>query len=99
MKIVIDLLLAFGGIGLVEAVIKPVAKRWTQRRILAVAPSVLTLLDRQMPELLKQLDGNQLEQIVRHKLETLTGESWQNRDIEPIFKLYDPRITADRQQS
>ena len=98
MRLILDLTLTFAGIGLVEAVIKPIAKRWAQRRILAAAPAVLELLDRQMPDLLKQFNGQQLEQIVRHKLESITGESWAQQSIEPIFRLYDPRITADRQQ-
>jgi dienelactone hydrolase len=98
MRILLDLAVAFMGIGLVEAVIKQIAKRWAQRRILAAAPAVLELLDRQMPDLLKQFNGQQIEHIVRHKLETITGESWAQQSIEPIFRLYDPRITADRQQ-
>ena len=96
MSWLLDITLAFATMGLVEALIKPLAKRWAQRRILAAAPMVMDLLDRQLPDLFKQLDGAQLEDVVRHKLESLTGESWAYRDIEPIFKLYDPRITANK---
>lgn len=99
MRVALDLLLAFAGIGVMEALIKPIAKRWVQRRLLKAAPAVMELLDRQMPQLLTQLTGAQLEEIVRHKLESVTGESWAGRDIEPIFRLYDPRITATRLQS
>lgn len=96
MKIAVDLLLAFVGLGIVEALIKPIAKRWVQRRLLAAAPAVMELLDRQMPQLLTQFDGAQLEELVRHRLEQATGESWTGKDVEPIFRLYDPRITANR---
>ena len=37
----LDLLLAFTLLGLTEAVVKPLAKRWVQRRILRAAPSIL----------------------------------------------------------
>lgn len=99
MRLVIDLALGFLTIGFIEAVIKPIAKRFVQRRILRVAPAVFELLDRQMPQLVTQLDGAQLTAIVRHKLESLTGESWSSPEIETIFSLYDPRVTADKLQS
>ena len=36
-----SLLIAFLTLGLTEAVVKPLAKRWVQRRILRAAPSIL----------------------------------------------------------
>lgn len=99
MRLAIDLALGFLTLGVIEAVVKPIAKRFVQRRILRVAPAVFELLDRQMPQLMTQLNGAQLTEIVRHKLETLTGEPWSSPEIESIFSLYDPRITADKLQS
>lgn len=99
MRLAIDLTLGFLTLGFIEAVIKPIAKRFVQRRILSAAPAVFDLLDRQMPQLVTQLDGDQLTAIVRHKLETLTGETWSTPEVETIFSLYDPRITADKLQS
>jgi hypothetical protein len=49
-----------------------------------------------MPALLQQCSGAELEQIVRTKLETLTGESWAGEDLSLLFRLFDPRIAADR---
>jgi hypothetical protein len=96
MRIVVDLAVAFLMMGAIEAVIKPIAKRFVQRRLLAVAPAVLALLDQQMPQLLGQLNGEQLELVVRRKLESLTGESWSEKEISQLFELYDPRITANQ---
>ena len=89
-----DLAVSFLLLGLVEALVKPLAKRWMQRRLLRYGPAALALLDRQLPTLFGQLDGPQLEAIVRHKLESLTGESWSDGDLDALFALYDPRFTA-----
>lgn len=96
MRLLIDLSIAFLTIGLVEAVVKPVAKRWVKRRIMAAAPAVLDMLDAQMPDLLRDLTGDQLETVVREKLEAFTGEPWGPQAIDQVFALYDPRITANR---
>jgi len=96
MRPLLDLLVAFLLLGLMEALLKPLAKRFMQRRILQVAPLVFSQLDPYMPALLQQCSGAQLEQLVRTKLETLTGESWASDDLSLLFRLYDPRCTADR---
>lgn len=94
----IDLAISFAVLGIAEALVKPIAKRWVQRRVMQHAPAVLALLDRQLPQLFGQLDGEQLQGLVRLKLEDLTGESWSDQEINQIFALYDPRITANHQQ-
>lgn len=96
MRIVVDLAAAFLTLGLVEAVVKPIAKRFVQRRLLRHAPTLLRFLDHQMPSLLQAYRGQELEQVVRTQLEQLTGESWAGESLDPLFALYDPRITADR---
>ncbi|MDM7954559.1 MAG: hypothetical protein QUV07_15270 [Cyanobium sp. CZS 25K] len=92
----IDALLAFLLLGLSEAIVKPIAKRFVQRRILRAAPLVFAQLDPFMPALLQQCSGSQLEQIVRTKLEATTGESWAGEDLTPLFRLFDPRLACDR---
>jgi len=91
----LDLGVSFVLLGLLEALVKPLAKRWMRRRLLRYGPAALALLDRQLPQLFGQLDGSQLEAIVRHKLESLTGESWSDADLDALFALYDPRLTAN----
>ncbi len=96
MRWLIDLAVAFLLLGLIEAVIKPIAKRFVQRRILRAAPLVFAQLDPYLPALLQECNGAQLEQIVRTKLEALTGESWAGEDLGLLFRLFDPRFAADR---
>lgn len=57
MRVLLDLLIACLLLGLIEALVKPVAKRFMQRRILRTAPLVLAQLDPFMPALLQQCSG------------------------------------------
>lgn len=90
----LDLLIIFLGIGLTEAVVKPVAKRWMQRRILKAAPVILRAIDAQLPELLTLPTGAALEARVRSIAEEATGESWAEDDLGPLFELFDLRRTV-----
>lgn len=96
MRIVLDLTIAFLALGVVEALIKPIAKTFVQGRLLKHAPVLLGFLDQQMPSLLEAYRGKELEQVLRSQLEKLTGESWAGESLDPLFELYDPRVTADR---
>ena len=95
MRWLLDLALAFLALGLVEAVVKPLARRVVQRRILAAAPLLFRQLDPLLPALLQRCSGAELEQVVRRKLEALTGECWAGENLEPLFALFDPRAAAD----
>lgn len=96
MKTVFEIIAAFLVLGAVEAVVKPIARQFVRRRVMKHAPAVLERLDFALPELVRDLNGAQLEDHVRGVLEELTGESWANADVEPVFRLFDPRVTADR---
>jgi hypothetical protein len=96
MRIIIDVALGFLTLGLIEAVVKPIAKRFVQRKVLKYAPTLFEYLDKQMPRLLGQYDGKELEQIVNAKLEELTGETWSKAELDQVFGIFDVRITADR---
>ena len=79
MRWLLDLALAFLALGL----------------ILAVAPVLFGQLDPLLPALLQRCSGAELEQVVRQKLEALTGESWAGENLAPLFALFDPRAAAD----
>ena len=87
----VDLLIAFVMFGLVEAVIKPIAKRWVRRRIIRAAPVILRAIDARLPELLALPTGEALEAQVRTIAEQVTGESWATDDLGPLFELFDLR--------
>ena len=104
MRWMLDVVVAFLLLGLGEALVKPIAKRFVQRRILRVAPLVYSFgeacgyeqLDPFLPALLQRCSGAELEQVVRTSLEALTGESWAGEDLSLLFRLFDPRAAADR---
>lgn len=87
----LDLLLVFVGIGFSEAIVKPIAKRWMQRRILSAAPAILREVDRRLPELITLPTGKALEQHVQNIAEEITGEEWSPQDLDPLFALFDLR--------
>jgi hypothetical protein len=95
MRWLLDLAVAFLALGVIEALVKPLARRFVQRRILAAAPLLFRQLDPLLPALLQRCSGAELEQVVRRKLEALTGESWRGEDLAPLFALFDPRAAAD----
>ena len=87
----LDLLIAFTLLGITEAIIKPLAKRFVQRRILKAAPAILRAIDARLPELLTLPTGEALEARVRSIAEEVTGESWAEDDLGPLFELFDLR--------
>jgi hypothetical protein len=91
MRYLLDAALVFLTLGLTEAVIKPLAKRFVQRRLLAAAPAILREVDRRLPELLTLPTGEALEARVRELAEQATGESWTDDDLGPLFELFDLR--------
>jgi hypothetical protein len=88
---ILDLLIAFAMLGLTEAVIKPLAKRFIQRRLLAAAPAILREVDRRLPELIQLPTGEALEARVRELAEQATEESWSSRELDELFSLFDLR--------
>ena len=87
----LDLAIVFLTLGITEAIIKPIAKRVVQRRILKAAPAILRAIDARLPELLALPSGEALEAQVRTIAEQVTGESWATDDLGPLFELFDLR--------
>ena len=54
----LDLAIIFLTLGITEAIIKPLAKRFVQRRILKAAPAILRAVDARLPELLALPTGD-----------------------------------------
>jgi hypothetical protein len=98
MHVILDLTLAFLLLGVVEAVVKPIAKTYAKRRIVKVLPLVLDWMDDHIYELVDNGDKGpeQLELLVRGKLESLTGESWEDENIDEVFSAFDLRKTFDK---
>ena len=90
----LDLAVAFLALGLLEAVVKPLARRFVQGRILAIAPALLRQLNPLLPGLLQHCSGAELEQVVRQKLEALTGESWASDDLGRLVCALRPACSS-----
>jgi hypothetical protein len=95
LEFILIALYTFLVLGLTEAFIKPLAKRWVQRRLLAATPAVLEKLDKALPQMTLNLTGAELESEVRSMFEQVTGEDWSQADMNPFFELFDIRIAAD----
>ena len=87
----IDLAIIFLGIGLTEAVVKSVAKRFVQLRILRAAPVILRAIDAHLHELLTLPTGAALQARVRSIAAEATGEGGPEDDLGPLFELFDLR--------
>lgn len=96
MRLLLDAAAAFLLLGITEAVLKPLAKWLVERRIRVALPALFEALDPIMPRLIQQYRPGELEQLVRAQLNHITGDDWTARDIEPFFRLYDPRANAAR---
>ena len=81
----------------IEGIAKPLTHYFFNQKIRQYGPAVFDFLDRTMPELLIQYNGQQLTEIVKHKLHDISGQIISTSDVDKIFKLYDPRLTADLQ--
>lgn len=62
----------------------------------SLAPVQFRQLDPLLPGLLQRCSGADLEQMVRQKLEGLTGESWAGEDLGNLFALLEPLAVADQ---
>jgi hypothetical protein len=62
MRWLLDLAVAFLALGMIEALVKPLTRRFVQSRILAAAPLLFRQLDLLLPALLQRCSGADLEQ-------------------------------------
>jgi hypothetical protein len=90
-----DVSFAFVTLVVTETIVKPLIHYFFNKNIRKYGPAVLDFLDKNMPELLLQYNGHQLAEIVKHKLQDVSGQAVTQRDLDALFKLYDPRFTAD----
>lgn len=82
-------------LGIVEALVKPIAKQAVQRQVLKAAPELLQRLDPLMPQWLAECNGAELELRVRALAEEVTGEDWSQVSLRPLWQLFDPRLCAE----
>jgi hypothetical protein len=96
MEFIVDAIIVFLGIGFSKAIVEPVARNIFRQKVIKYAPAALQLLDSQVPGILGEASGEDIEKMVREKLEKLTGESWSKKEIDSVFQLYDVRVGANK---
>jgi hypothetical protein len=79
-----------------EALIKPVAKRFMKRKIAKHAPAAMQFLDEIIPGAFSRYNANDLNLQLRQRLESVTGESWGEKEVNEMFRIYDPRINVNK---
>lgn len=95
---------AFGGLAVLKGVLEPAARqvfRLGVDQLLQGLPKAYDMLDPFWPSLEETLSPEELEQVVREALATVTGEDWsrasiraQAAAIEEFFARRDSRIAA-----
>jgi hypothetical protein len=88
--------IAFVLLGIEEALIKPIAKRFIKRKIAKHAPTAMQFLDEIVPGAFSRYNANDLNLQLKQRLESVTGESWGEKEVDQMFTIYDPRITANK---
>jgi hypothetical protein len=91
-----SLALAFLLLGIQEALIKPIAKTILKKKIIKHAPAAMQFLDEKMPGAFSRYNARDLNIQLKERLELITGESWGEKEIDEMFKIYDPRINANK---
>jgi hypothetical protein len=91
-----SIFLAFILLGVQEAIIKPIAKTLIKRKIIKYAPAAMQYLDERVPAVFSRYNSKEMSYQLKARLESITGESWKDSEINEMFKIYDPRITADK---
>lgn len=85
-----ELLVAFLMLGFVEAVIKPIAIRVVQWKIVKLGSIAMRYIDANVDKFV-HMDRKDVEHYVRQYMEGVTGMKWTDRDLDQIFKLHDCR--------
>jgi hypothetical protein len=91
-----SLALALLLLGIQEALIKPIAKTILKKKIIKYAPVAMQFLDEKMPGAFSRYNARDLNIQLKERLELITGESWGEKEIDEMFKIYDPRINANK---
>jgi len=87
----LDLFVAFVLLGVLEAIIKPVAIRVIQWKVIKYGALAMSFLDQHVKDF-TDLEGEQIENALRNYMEEVTRTEWTDRDLDKIFRLHDMRL-------
>ena len=87
----LDLFVAFVLLGVLEAIVKPVAIRVIQWKVIKYGALAMSFLDQHVKDF-TDLEGEQIENALRNYMEEVTRTEWTDRDLDKIFRLHDMRL-------
>jgi hypothetical protein len=67
-----------------------------KRKIAKHAPAAMQFLDEIIPGAFSRYNANDLNLQLRQRLESVTGESWGEKEVNEMFRIYDPRINVNK---
>ena len=94
-----ELLVAFLMLGLVEAVIKPIAMRVVQWKIVKLGSVAMRYIDLNVDKFV-HMEKKDIEHYVRQYMEGVTGMEWTDKDLDQVFRMHDCRkvLEANRER-
>lgn len=96
MRFLLDAAIAFLILGLVESLVKPLAKGLVEHQLRRVLPQVYAQLDTQMPGLLESATPEQMTAAIAQAIEVAKGVAATQAEIKRVAALYDPVAAAGK---
>ena len=90
MRFLFDLASGFVMLGFIEALVKPVAMRFFQRKAIKYGAIAVKFIDDNFYDIVDN-DGD-IEASLKAYLESVSDTEWNNKEIDQIFKIHDIRI-------
>ena len=91
MSFLLDLTIAFLLIGVIEAIVKPIAMRVIKWKIVKYGALAMAFLDAHVTDI-TDLPPEELEHNLRLYMEAVTEMEWKDEELNDIFKLHDLRL-------
>lgn len=94
MRFIVDAAFAFVALGVLESLIKPLAKGLADRQLRKILPTVYHHLDQQMPALLETATPEQMKTAIGAAIAVVKGVAATQAEIRRVIELYDPVAAA-----
>lgn len=92
-----DIFLGFVMLGFIEAIVKPVAMRFFQRKTIKYGAIAMKFIDERILDI--DNDDQDLELRLKQYLEGVTNSEWNNRELDELFRIHDIRLALKKRQN
>jgi hypothetical protein len=66
------------------------------RRLTKALPDVFDKIDSRIPELIGQVAGREIEELIARSIKDATGGKVTKRQVKRVIRLYSPVVAADK---